>query len=138
MTEEFIDRLFAKYDVYVDTFRVDGKLPDLMQLKRIHTDKVVANARAIAAGEGFDDETAAVEAVHLIQGGRVLALQVGVRDAAHLGVEPRIQGLDDAGLAHAGLAGEKVDPVPAALPQGVDPFARAGGSLQDGVAGALR
>ena len=38
----------AKYSAYVDTFRVDGELPDLMRLKRIHTDHVVANARAIA------------------------------------------------------------------------------------------
>ena len=60
MTEEFIDRLSAKYDTYVDTFRVDGELPDLMRLKLIHTDHVVSNAKAIAAGEGFDDETAAV------------------------------------------------------------------------------
>ena len=53
----------AKYSAYVDTFRVGGELPDLMRLKRIHTDHVVANARAIAAGEGFDARTASVCAV---------------------------------------------------------------------------
>ena len=46
------------YDAYVDTFRgVDGKLPPMMELKRVHTAHVVANARAIASGEGFDGET---------------------------------------------------------------------------------
>ena len=60
MTREFLDNLSGRYAAYVDTFRVDGALPDLMQLKRIHTDKVVDNARAIAAGEGFDSKTAAV------------------------------------------------------------------------------
>ena len=60
MTAEFIERLVVKYDEYVDTFRIGGDLPDLMQLKRIHTGKVVGNARAIASGEGFDAGTAAV------------------------------------------------------------------------------
>ena len=47
------------YDAYVDTFRgADGKLPPMMELKRIHTAHVVANARLIAKGEGFDTETA--------------------------------------------------------------------------------
>ena len=59
MTEIFLDELTARYAAYVDKFRVDGELPDLMRLKRIHTDKVVANARTIAAGEGFDAETSA-------------------------------------------------------------------------------
>jgi len=49
MTEGFFNELAARYAAFVDTFRVDGRLPDLMQLKRIHTDKVVANARAVAA-----------------------------------------------------------------------------------------
>ena len=60
MTDDFLKGLAARYDTYVDTFRKDGKLQDLMQLKRMHTDKVVANARAIAAGEGFTAETSAV------------------------------------------------------------------------------
>ncbi len=47
------------YDAYVDTFRgADGELPPMMRLKREHTAHVVENARAIAAGEGFDAETA--------------------------------------------------------------------------------
>ena len=53
--------LTALYDAYVDTFRgEDGSLPSMMQLKRTHTAHVEANARAIAAGEGFDAETARV------------------------------------------------------------------------------
>ena len=60
MTIEFLKELSERYDAYVDTFRVEGALPDLMQLKRIHTDMVVANAHAIAQGEGFDAATAAV------------------------------------------------------------------------------
>ncbi len=60
MTRDDIGRISALYDAYVDTFRTDGSLPDLMALKRTHTDNVVANARAIAAGEGFDARTAAV------------------------------------------------------------------------------
>ena len=52
--------LTARYDAYVDTFRVDGALPPMMALKRLHTEKVVENARLIAAGEGFDAPTTQV------------------------------------------------------------------------------
>jgi len=55
-----IKRLHGLYDEYVDGFRVDGKLPPMMELKRIHTAFVVRNAKDIAAGEGFDAETAEV------------------------------------------------------------------------------
>ena len=52
-------KLTERYNAYVDTFRgADGKLPPMMELKRIHTAHVVANARLIAKGEGFDTETA--------------------------------------------------------------------------------
>ena len=52
-------KLTEQYNAYVDTFRgADGKLPPMMELKRIHTAHVVANARLIAKGEGFDAETA--------------------------------------------------------------------------------
>ena len=52
-------KLTERYNAYVDTFRgADGKLPPMMELKRIHTAHVVANARLIAEGEGFDAETA--------------------------------------------------------------------------------
>ena len=55
------------YDAYVDTFRAGGELPPMMRLKREHTAFVVANARAIAAGEGFDGRTArAAEAAALL------------------------------------------------------------------------
>lgn len=51
----------ALYDEYVDTFRdAEGKLPDMMNLKRIHTDLVVKNAEAIIIGEKFDDHTASL------------------------------------------------------------------------------
>ena len=52
-----LSRLTEFYDAYVDTFRgADGKLPDMMQLKRVHTAFVVKNAELIAAGEGFSSE----------------------------------------------------------------------------------
>ena len=60
MTDDLLRQIEARYAAYADTFRVNGELPDLMRLKRIHTDHVVANARAIAAGEGFDARTASV------------------------------------------------------------------------------
>ena len=45
------------YDAYVDGYREsDGRLPEMMRLKRAHTDFVVRNAAAIADGEGFTDE----------------------------------------------------------------------------------
>lgn len=48
------ERLTRLYDAYVDTFRAaDGRLPEMMQLKRTHTAFVVENARLIADGEGF-------------------------------------------------------------------------------------
>jgi hypothetical protein len=53
--------LAARYEAYVATFRdASGALPPMMALKRDHTAYVVANARAIAAGEGFDPETTRV------------------------------------------------------------------------------
>lgn len=46
--------LFRLYDGYVASYRSpDGSLPEMMALKRRHTDEVVRNAEAIAAGEGF-------------------------------------------------------------------------------------
>ena len=56
------------YDAYVDTFRgADGKLPPMMELKRVHTAHVVDNAKLIAKGEGFDAETTrACEAAALL------------------------------------------------------------------------
>ena len=50
-----LKELTAAYDRYVDGYRgPDGKLPPMMELKRIHTDCVVRNAELIADGEGFD------------------------------------------------------------------------------------
>ena len=52
-----IGELTKLYDAYVDTFReADGKLPAMMQLKRVHTAFVVKNAELIADGEGFTPE----------------------------------------------------------------------------------
>ena len=49
------------YRAYVDTYRgPDGTLPSMMQLKLLHTSKVVEAARQIASGEGFDARTALV------------------------------------------------------------------------------
>ena len=57
MGESLLDALQRKYNAYVDEFRVDGALPPLMRLKREHTAFVLANAHAIAMGEGFDEKT---------------------------------------------------------------------------------
>ena len=49
-----LEELTRLYDAYVDTYReADGKLPVMMQLKRVHTACVVKNAELIADGEGF-------------------------------------------------------------------------------------
>lgn len=62
-----LDCLRKSYFDYVDTFRVDGVLPPMMELKRLHTMKVVENAVAIGIGEGFDVRTAeACEAAALL------------------------------------------------------------------------
>ena len=60
--------LSGLYDAYVDTYRgQDGILPPMMQLKLVHTRKVVEAACAIAKGEGFDAPTArACEAAALL------------------------------------------------------------------------
>ena len=55
-----IEGLRRLYEGYADTFKADGRLPPMMELKRVHTAFVVANAKAIAAGERMDAETAAV------------------------------------------------------------------------------
>ena len=52
--------LRRQYEAYVETFKVGGRLPPMMELKRVHTACVVANAKAIVAGEKMDVETAAV------------------------------------------------------------------------------
>ena len=57
---ERIAVLQERYAQYVGTYEVDGALPQMMALKRLHTDKVLAAARAIASGEGFDARTALV------------------------------------------------------------------------------
>ncbi len=49
--------LHQQYADYVSTYRVDGVLPPMMALKLAHTEHVVTNARLIAAGEGFDEQT---------------------------------------------------------------------------------
>ena len=54
-----LEGLRRRYEAYVDTFKVDGRLPPMMELKRVHTACVVDNAKAIAAGEKMDAETAA-------------------------------------------------------------------------------
>ena len=52
-----LEELTRLYDEYVDAFReVDGELPVMMRLKRIHTGFVVRNAEAIADGENFTAE----------------------------------------------------------------------------------
>lgn len=49
-----LKRLTRLYDAYVDAYRgVDGELPSMMKLKRVHTTFVVENAECIADGEGF-------------------------------------------------------------------------------------
>ena len=60
--------LSGLYDAYVDTYRgQNGVLPPMMQLKLVHTRKVVEAACAIAKGEGFDARTArACEAAALL------------------------------------------------------------------------
>lgn len=63
-----LDLLRSQYRAYVDTYRdSDGKLPVMMQLKLTHTAGVVAAARKIAEGEGFDPLSAfASEAAALL------------------------------------------------------------------------
>ena len=59
--------VLARYDRYVDSFRTEtGDLPKMMQLKRVHTDAVVENARRIATDEHLDaslTERAAIAAL---------------------------------------------------------------------------
>jgi hypothetical protein len=68
MRPDSIADLRTAYDAYVDTFRSSGgELPDMMQLKLVHTRKVVENAVLIAKGEGFDGRTTlACEATALL------------------------------------------------------------------------
>lgn len=51
------DEYRKKYFSYVDTFKSGGKLPEMMELKRVHTAFVVKNAEAICEGEDFDAHT---------------------------------------------------------------------------------
>ena len=53
-----LEKIRRLYGEYVDGYRVDGELPPMMALKLLHTDMVVANAKAIAEGEKMDAGTA--------------------------------------------------------------------------------
>ena len=66
--EESFEALKSAYLSYVDGYRDGGgRLPDMMQLKLVHTMMVTDAARRIAAGEGFDRRTAfACEAAALL------------------------------------------------------------------------
>ena len=69
MGARFFADLASKYAAYVDAYRAFPSLalPPMMELKRVHTAHVVDNAKLIAAGEGFDAETArACEAAALL------------------------------------------------------------------------
>ena len=55
-----LERLRRLYNGYVDTFKVDGRLSPMMELKRVHTAFVVANAKEIAVGENMDTRTAEI------------------------------------------------------------------------------
>lgn len=59
MTDRVAD-IRRLYSEYVDGYRIGGELPPMMALKLHHTDMVVANAKAIADGEGFDPAIAEV------------------------------------------------------------------------------
>lgn len=63
-----LDSLRCAYAAYVDRYRdASGVLPETMELKLVHTGKVVENAVAIARGEGFAQRTAlACEAAALL------------------------------------------------------------------------
>ena len=74
-----LNELTRLYDEYVDGYKsADGKLPSMMQLKRIHTGFVVKNAGIIADGESFDPETrkAALAAALLHDTGRYEQLRL--------------------------------------------------------------
>ena len=68
MKPDSIADLREAYGRYVDGYRdAGGALPDMMQLKLTHTEKVVESAIAIAKGEGFDARTSlACEAAALL------------------------------------------------------------------------
>jgi hypothetical protein len=55
MTPEMISRLEARFRACVDRYRTDGRLEPMHQLKLEHTIRVAADARAIAAGEGWPE-----------------------------------------------------------------------------------
>ena len=57
-------KILSLYDAYVDTYRKpDGALPEMMELKRVHTGCVVDNARLIAAAEKFSPDLAEAAAI---------------------------------------------------------------------------
>jgi hypothetical protein len=66
MTPEMLNRLAGRFRTYVDRFRTEGALHPMHQLKLEHTIRVAADARAIAAGEGWPErEVNIAEAVGL-------------------------------------------------------------------------
>ena len=74
------------------------------------------------------------EGVHLVQGRRVLPLQVGRGNLPDLGIQGRVQRLDEGGLSDARFPGEQVDLPPAGIPEFFDAFAGQDGRVDDAVA----
>lgn len=132
---DWIAKIRRLYAGYVDGYRQNGELPLMMALKLHHTDKVVANARSIAEGEGMDAETAEVceLAALLHDTGRYEQLRIYntfrdsdsidhavfshdiVRDKGWLDGHPRRKAILDAVLFH-----NRRD-----LPEGLDPITNA-------------
>ena len=56
MTRDELRKLEDRWRIYVDRFRIDGKLHPMHQLKLEHTIRVAADAREIARGMQWPDE----------------------------------------------------------------------------------
>ncbi len=56
MTSETLHTLTQRFRNFTDSYRINGRLEPMLQLKLEHTVRVAADARAIAAGENWPEE----------------------------------------------------------------------------------
>ena len=75
--------------------------------------------------------------IHLVQRRGMLPLQVCGGNSSNLGIQRRVQRLDEGRFPHAGLSGKQVHLPLAGLANGIDPLPAYHGSFDDRIAGSL-
>ena len=85
----------------------------------------------------INDIATGSQRIHLIERRGMLPLQVCRGNGPDLGIQRRVQRLDEGRFPHAGLSGKQVHLPLAGRANGIDPFSAHHGSLDDRISGPL-